>query len=407
MRGGYRPAAHRPGPGKQSLAPADGLFAGDQRGPPPTVLDVPHSRRRDSLLVSLDGRLGDRAIRLVSTVLAGVLLLAVGTLVLGTSVAPGRPPTTAAVRLTSQVLPSPVAVPPVRPAPAKRARKAEPRLRRTVQKHVVRHPAKAVAVRRWLPSGTGMWLHQFERSEGGDPRAVVRKARQAGLTTLYVRTGSSTDGWTGSPALATLLPATRGTALKVVAWDFPTLVDPVADAHRLAKAAWYRCPGCPRVAAVAPDVETAAEGTRIGDAAVARYYSALRRFLPREIAILATVPWPSEMRTGRYPYARTASLVDALLPMAYWYNRSPAGVTTTSMSYLKRFRLPVMPVGQGFDGRLDAPYLPADRHPGGSVRAFLLASRHNGAAAVSLWSWQTTGGQQWAALASGSRLFAG
>ena len=203
-----------------------------------------------------------------------------------------------------------------------------------------------------------------------------------------------------------MLPATVGTSIRVSAWDFPTLVIPVDDARRLARAATFHCGGCPRVAAVAPDVETSAEGTHIGEAAVASYYTALRRLLPADVAILATVPWPSELRVGRYPYARTASLADALLPMAYWYNRSPALVTTTSMRYLKRFKKPIMPIGQGYDGRLDVPWLPADRHPGISVRAFLVTAKRGGAAAVSLWSWQTTGPQQWGALMRGRALFA-
>jgi hypothetical protein len=282
----------------------------------------------------------------------------------------------------------------------RRPRTGKPHARKPVARVL-----KAASIPRWLPSGTGMWLHAFDRTESGNANAIVQRAQRAGLTTLYVQTGSSKKGWIGSAPLLALLPATRGTGLKVVAWDFPTLADPVADARRMAKAARYRCPGCPRIAAVAPDVETAAEGTRIGVAAVDRYYRALRAALPPDIAILATVPWPSEKRIGRYPYVRTAALADALMPMAYWYNRSPGGVTTTSMNYLHALHRPVMPVGQGFDGRLDAPYLNADRHPGASVQAFLDAARAHGAQAVSLWSWQTTGDEQWTALTAARKLF--
>jgi len=123
------------------------------------------------------------------------------------------------------------------------------------------------------------------------------------------------------------------------------------------------------------------------------------------VAILATVPWPSEKRVGRYPYAATARYADALLPMAYWYNRSPAAVTATSMRYLHRFRRPIMPVGQGYDGRLDAPYLAPDHNPYASVRAFAVTARHHGARSVSLWSWQTTGVPQWQALFAARKLY--
>ena len=244
-----------------------------------------------------------------------------------------------------------------------------------------------------------MWLHDWRKTEGGDPQKIVRKSLASGFTHLYVQTGSTKKGWIGDEVLRNLMPATAGTDLRVIAWDFPKLIDPTADAKRMARAATGRIPGVPRVAAVAPDIETAAEGTRLRADSVAHYYRVLRQSLPRDVAILATVPWPSEKRTGFYPYAESAAHSDAFIPMAYWYNRSPQTVTATSMDYLARFGLPVMPVGQGYDGRIDAPYLPPDPDPAASVQSFVDTARAHGARSVSLWSWQTTGGPQWQVLA--------
>ncbi len=266
----------------------------------------------------------------------------------------------------------------------------------------LRRPA-AKQVDRWLPTGTGMWLHEWQRTESGHAPVVVRRAQAAGLTHLYVQTGSSRKGWIGDEVLGQLLPATAGTGLKVIAWDFPKLIDPVADARRMARAAHFRRPGAPRVAAVAPDVETGSEGTHLSARGIDVYYSTLRRLLPPGVAILPTVPWPSEMRINTYPYDRTAKYADAIIPMAYWYNRSPSRVTATSMKVLKRFGKPVMPVGQGYDGRLDAPYLAADPAPDKSVQAFLTVAKFHGARSVSLWSWQTTGAKQWQVLSKAGR----
>ncbi len=300
-----------------------------------------------------------------------------------------------------EVRPAPVVLPEL-PA-AKRAvtpSKAHPA-------HTAARPAQRSArpAKPWLPTGTGMWLHEFGKSEGGNADAIVARARQTGLTTLYVQTGSSKKGWIGGPVLTSLLRATKGTEIRVIAWDFPTLKNPEIDAKRMAAAARFTCRGCARVAAVAPDVETSAEGTRLSGPAVHRYYTVLRQRIGPSIAILATVPWPSEKRTRSYPYRQTAALSDALLPMAYWYNREPAVVTATSMSYLKQFKRPIMPVGQGYDGRLDAPYLAADPTPGLSVLEFLRAARAGGAKHISLWSWQTTGPQQWHSLQLARTLF--
>ncbi len=261
-------------------------------------------------------------------------------------------------------------------------------------------------VARWLPTGTGMWLHDWVKSENGDARAVVARAQRTGLSHLFVQTGSSKKGWIGEEVLSELLPATVGTGLSVIAWDFPKLDDPEADAQRMALAATWSRPDTPRVSAVAPDVETAAEGTRLSPDRVIRYYTALRAALPPEIPILATVPWPSEKRVGKYPYAETAPFTDAFIPMVYWYNRPPAVVTATSMEYFKQFGKPIIPVGQGYDGRIDAPYLPADPDQAGSVQAFVDVARAGGATSISLWSWQTTGGAQWDVLARAGAVFA-
>jgi hypothetical protein len=273
-------------------------------------------------------------------------------------------------------------------------------------KVAVRTVAATKPVERWLPTGTGMWIHDWNRTEGGNGRKVVRRAKLAGLTHLFVQTGSSKKGWIGGKTLSQLMPATKNTNIKVVAWDFPKLVHPEADARRLARAAWWHKPGAPMVAAVAPDIETASEGTHATRDSIERYYRTLRKALPARVAILATVPWPSENRVNRYPYVRTARHADAIIPMAYWYNRSPSRVTRTSMRVLQEYGKPVIPVGQGYDGRLDAPYLKPDPHPGKSVLAFVTAARMSGAQSISLWSWQTTGAQQWSALKAASKRYA-
>jgi hypothetical protein len=261
---------------------------------------------------------------------------------------------------------------------------------------VRRPPAKP-----WLPTGTGLWVHDWSKTMHGNARAVVRRARAYGVSTLYVHTGKLKGGFVGAPILRRLLPATRGTSIRVVAWDFPTLDHPWWDARRLAAAARYRPPGrgSPRVAAVAPDIETAAEGTRSSGRRVAMYLRTLRRMLPQGTPIIATVPWPSEQRRGQFPYGTVAHYANALAPMAYWYNRSPSVVTSYSISWLRRYHRPVFPVGQGFDSRVDAPYLHRSnqRH---EVTAFFRAARHAHVTAVSLWSWQTAGAAQWHALAS-------
>ncbi len=263
---------------------------------------------------------------------------------------------------------------------------------------------------KWLPSGTGMWTHMWDKTEGGDARAVVRLAQAAGLSHIFVRTGTKKGGFDGAPILSRLLPATRGTDLKVIAWDFPFLANPKADAMRLAKAALYVPPGrgTPRVAAVAPDIETGSEGTRLTGHAVRIYYRELRRLLPKHIAILATVPWPSELRIGRYPYAESALYADAFIPMAYWMNRDPSTVARRSIAFLKKYGKPIMPAGQAYDPKIDRPDLTHLRTPSlKAVTHFIKASQEAGSPAVSLWVWQTADRNHWTAIGRARNLFRG
>lgn len=267
-------------------------------------------------------------------------------------------------------------------------------------KRVVRH----APVKRWLPSGTGMWLHEWDKSNNGNARGIVNRARANGVSTLYVRSWSKSGGYEAPNVLRRLLPATKNTNVKVVVWEFVYLKHPIAEARRLAAAAKIRVPGAPRVAAVAPDIETQAEGTKLGWYRARAYIRALRAALPKDVAILATVPWPSEIRVGKYPYTALAPYADAIQPMTYWYNRSPVAVTAASVRYLQRFHRPVMPVGQGYDGRLDAPWLPRV-NVAGQVGSFLATAKRSNVRAVSLWSWQTAPVAVWQRLAKARHDF--
>jgi hypothetical protein len=274
-----------------------------------------------------------------------------------------------------------------------------PRRTKAATKAAPKHPVP------YLPHGTGMWIYQWHRTSGGSAQRIVARARHIGLSTLYLRTGSSWDGFTAQHELGALLRATRGTDVSVVAWDFPRLRHPARDARRLARAAHFgRAHGGPHVAAVAPDIETPSEGTFNAAWRVRLYLHVLNKRLPKGVTTLSTVPWPSSYRRADYPYRTVAAHSDALVPMAYWYNNPPRLVTARSMRYLRQFHKPVAPVGQGYDGKLDVPSL-RHNHLAREVPVFLRTAKKAGARAVSIWSWQSAKPATWHALARAHRLF--
>lgn len=242
--------------------------------------------------------------------------------------------------------------------------------------------------------GKGMWIYQWPRTERGDVAAVVGRARAAGLTQVWVRSGSTKSGFYAAPVLHDLLPAAHAAGLSVVVWDFPYLHDPVGDARRAAQTLAYTAPGGHRVDGFSPDIETAGEGTIASARRAAVYLSLVRRAAGNR-PVIATVPRASDQRMRTYPYATMARYVDAFAPMVYWSCREPGALAVQSLQRLVKLR-PVHLIGQAYDmgdegGR---PGNPTARE----IWRFLDAGRRGGAIGVSFYVWQTSTADQWRAL---------
>jgi hypothetical protein len=236
-----------------------------------------------------------------------------------------------------------------------------------------------------LPYGKGMWIWQPEATEGGDARAIVARAKDTGLTHLYVRTGSSWDGFYAGPFLDRILPAAHAAGIRVFGWDFPRLISPTDDVARAVAAVGYRTPTGHRIDGFAADIETASEGTAVTPESATAYGNGLRDVLGESFPLVACVPRPSRWLAG-YPYAQVVARFDAVAPMVYWLNREPGTDVAGALTDLRPYGKPVFPVGQAFDGG------PEGGRPGVPPRAELLrffqVAYDQGADGVSFWSWQ-------------------
>jgi hypothetical protein len=238
-------------------------------------------------------------------------------------------------------------------------------------------------------TGKGIWVTNWPKDKV-DARGIVAKAKAAGLTSIWVRTGGSRQGYYGNRVLPTLVPAAHRAGLKVVAWDFPFLSDPVSDVVRAHKAL------ATGIDAFAPDIETASEGTHASSRRVTLYLS-LVRSISGGRPIAATVPRPTPKRLKDFPYAAFSPYADVFAPMVYWSCNEPGVLVQQSLHRLGRW-LPVAPVGQAYDMRTDGG------RGGLPTRAetwrFLDSARRGGAVGASLWTIETIGAGQWAALKS-------
>ncbi len=275
-------------------------------------------------------------------------------------------------------------VPPLRPGAGTPPRARVPAVAEAALPAPKAPGPKATSLR--AVSGKGIWTTNFA-GDRVDVRAVVAKAKAAGLRNVWVRTGGRT-GYYGDRVLPQLVPAAHAAGLTVVAWDFPYLSDPVKDAERARQAF------ADGADAFAPDVETAAEGTFATDRRVRLYLSLVRAHAGTR-PVAATVPRPTPKRLASFPYAAFPPYADLFVPMVYWSCNEPGRLVVQSLQRLGRM-LPVAPVGQAYDMGTEGGRrgLPSRQE----TLRFLDIAKRGGAVGASLWTYEKTGPAQWGAL---------
>ena len=290
--------------------------------------------------------------------------------------------------------PAPAAAPPVTagPAAASAPEGAEP-------------PAR----RGGLPVGKGMWIWMEDRADGGDPAAIVARAKAVGLTHLYVRTGTLKGGFIGGPFLDRLLPVAHANDIRVYGWDFPYLDRPGDDVNRAMSAINHTTPDGHRIDGFSADIESPHEGTNTNNLEyVNAYCSWLRQNVGPDYPLIATVPnpTPGKVKAG-FPYGTIIPYFDGVAPMVYWMNRDPATDVANAVAYLSQFGKPVFPIGQAYDGGPEGG--PPGVPPRESIIRFLQFADGAGGSGVSFWSWQHASQDAWDAVrdAAEFRLEAG
>ena len=245
-----------------------------------------------------------------------------------------------------------------------------------------------------LPAGKGMWLHYLRQAAGNDPNALVAKAKETGLSHVYLRLGSSKDGFYGQADLDRLLPVAHAAGLRVIGWDFPYLFDAEADANRAVAEIAYATPDGHHIDAFSADIETRSEGVNISVPVADTYSRRLRELVGPKYPLIATIPRPRYNRG--YPFAEIARQFDALAPMVYWLARDPVAEVDQTVTDLIGLGRPIMPVGQAYDAGPEGgpPGPPPKEH----LVRFIEAAQTRGVTTYSFWVWHTATPEQWAAI---------
>ncbi|MDQ1403922.1 MAG: hypothetical protein QOG03_2238 [Actinomycetota bacterium] len=246
-----------------------------------------------------------------------------------------------------------------------------------------------------LPVGKGMWIWLPERAEGGDVRGIVSRAKAVGITHVYVKVGSSVDGFINQDFLGRLLPAAHAAGIRVYGWDFPYLDNVGDDVNRAVAAAHFAAPGGHHLDGLSADIELQSMGVKINHDTALGYGAGLRKLLGADYPLIATVPRPSSMLTN-YPFAEIASNFDALAPMVYWLNREAGADVAGAIFSLRGYGKPIMPIGQAYDGAAEGgrPGVPQKAE----IQRFMAVAEMYGSTSVSFWSWQHADPQAWDAI---------
>jgi hypothetical protein len=237
-----------------------------------------------------------------------------------------------------------------------------------------------------------MWIWLPEKSEGGNPQAIVARAQRTGLTHIYVRTGSSKMGFHGAPFLDALLPVAHAAGIRVIGGDFTYLDDVGADVARAHQAIHYTTPSGDRIDGFAADIELRSMGVNITPATASQYGVSLREAVGFGMPLIAVVPRPSQYLLS-YPYENVATAFDAIAPMIYWMGNDPAHAVNLMWDRLGPLGKPIMPVGQAYDGFAEGG--PAGIPSPAIIQRFLDAAAYRGATGVSFWSWQHADQPAW------------
>lgn len=244
-------------------------------------------------------------------------------------------------------------------------------------------------------SGKGMWLTTWPASRV-DVGRVVAQSRAAGVRQLWVRTGGTKQGYYGPRVLGSLVPAAHAAGIAVIAWDFPTLSDPVADARR-AQLALSGEFGGQHIDGFSTDIETVSERVYDSTRRVQLYLSLVRSYAGSR-PVVATVPRPTAYRLRTYPYATQAAYVDVFAPMVYWSCSEPGALVRDSLEPLRKYHRALSVIGQSYDmgpegGRHGLP-------SGREIWRFLDVSKRSGSIGASLYTYDQTHLPQWRALSA-------
>ncbi len=176
------------------------------------------------------------------------------------------------------------------------------------------HPFKA-RTPNGLADGPGIWVNLWNYPTT-DIDAYAQKLHSKGVRNLFVQTSrSNTESIRTPEILGQMIEACHRYKIKVIAWSFAELADPIRDANKLVDAAKFRTVHGEKFDAIAPNLEKC-----LSEPKVDAYSKHLRASLGNDYPMVAVVYSPLNGATpvATIPWKLLDKHYDVIAPMTYW-----------------------------------------------------------------------------------------
>jgi len=246
----------------------------------------------------------------------------------------------------------------------------------------IRKPVKNPAIRGSGTAfdGTGMWIWYVSKSDGGNVPAIIARAQQYGVKTLFIKSSDGTNWWDQfSP---TLIAQLKAAGLHVCAWQFVYGTHPDVEAQLGARAAQTGA-DC-----LAIDAEGQYEGLY---AQAQTYINTLRAAIGPDYPLsLASFPYVDYHPGLPYSVFLGPGGAQFNAPQVYWKTIGTTVDAAMAHTYQWNtvYERPIVPLGQLYN----AP-------PPADVQHFRAVAAGYGSSGMSWWSWQSAGQSGWTAIA--------
>lgn len=231
----------------------------------------------------------------------------------------------------------------------------------------------------------GMWIWYVDRSQDGNVKRIIERARRSKVGTLYIKSGDGTNVW--SQFTPALIDRFQRAGLKVCGWHYVYGRNPIGEA-KVSAVAKRRGADCFVI-----DAEAEYEGNYSG---ADRYVRKLRQLVgPRFRLSLSTFPYAHFHPAFPYSVFLGPGAATDNLPQIYWkaIGDSPKEAFGVTYTYNRMYKRPIYPIGQTY------------MNPRGrELMQFRRLSRNYGVP-PSWWSWEETNSTEWAALGRSAKRY--